>query len=61
MRRVDAAAFLATAIAVLMVNAVLAVAIGCSLYPVRYVYRGFIRPVAPQAPDEMAKVAVTNS
>jgi SulP family sulfate permease len=35
MSRVDAAAFLATAIAVLAVNAVLAVAIGCSLYALR--------------------------
>jgi SulP family sulfate permease len=35
MRLVDACAFLATAIAVLMVNAVLAVAIGCSLYGIR--------------------------
>ena len=35
MSRVDAAAFLATAISVLAVNAVLAVAIGCSLYLVR--------------------------
>ena len=37
MSRVDAAAFLATAVAVLAVNAVLAVAIGCSLYLVRWV------------------------
>jgi sulfate permease, SulP family len=36
MRRVDAVAFLCTAAAVLMVNAVLAVGIGCSLYLVRY-------------------------
>jgi SulP family sulfate permease len=35
MRRVDAAAFLATAFSVLLVNAVAAVAIGCSLYVVR--------------------------
>jgi SulP family sulfate permease len=60
MRRVDAFAFLATATAVLMVNAVLAVAIGCSLYAVRYVYRRFIRPVAPQAADEMGKAALTS-
>lgn len=32
MRRIDAAAFLATAISVLTVNAVLAVAIGCAVY-----------------------------
>jgi len=60
MRRVDAAAFLATAVSVLMVNAVLAVAIGCSLYPTRYAYRRFIRPVGPPAPDEIAKAAVTS-
>jgi SulP family sulfate permease len=36
MSRVDAAAFLATALAVLCVNAVLAVAIGCSLYAGRW-------------------------
>jgi SulP family sulfate permease len=39
MRPVDAAAFLSTAVAVLMVNAVLAVAIGCSFYLARYVLR----------------------
>jgi SulP family sulfate permease len=36
MRRIDALAFLTTAIAVLVVNAVLAVAIGCSFYAVRW-------------------------
>jgi sulfate permease, SulP family len=44
MSRVDAAAFLATAIAVLAVNAVLAVAIGCSLYVVRAVWVRLARP-----------------
>ena len=39
MRPVDALGFLSTAVAVLLVNAVLAVAIGCSLYIIRYVYR----------------------
>jgi len=50
MRRVDAAAFLSTAVAVLVVNAVLAVALGCSFYLVRYVYRNFMSrvPAAPQ-------------
>lgn len=38
MRRVDALAFLFTATAVLVVNAVLAVAIGCSFYLVRELY-----------------------
>jgi SulP family sulfate permease len=44
MSRVDAAAFLATAISVLAVNAVLAVAIGCSLYGARAIYMKWIRP-----------------
>jgi SulP family sulfate permease len=39
MRRVDALAFLVTAAAVLVVNAVLAVGIGCSLYLLRYVHQ----------------------
>lgn len=39
MRTVDAAAFLTTAVAVLLTNAVLAVAIGCAFYPVRWAYR----------------------
>jgi SulP family sulfate permease len=44
MSRVDAAAFLATAMSVLLVNAVLAVAIGCSLYVLRFVWVRFVRP-----------------
>ena len=48
MRRVDAAAFLTTAVAVLVVNAVLAVALGCSFYLLRYVYRRFVSPVPVQ-------------
>jgi SulP family sulfate permease len=39
MRKVDALAFLATAVAVLLTNAVLAVAIGCAFYPMRWAYR----------------------
>jgi SulP family sulfate permease len=35
MSRVDAAAFLATAVSVLATNAVLAVAIGCSVYALK--------------------------
>lgn len=38
MRRVDALAFLSTAVSVLVVNAVLAVAVGCTFYLIRYVY-----------------------
>jgi sulfate permease, SulP family len=39
MRKVDAFAFLSTALAVLLVNAVLAIAIGCSFYLLNYFYR----------------------
>jgi SulP family sulfate permease len=51
MRRVDAAAFLVTAFSVLAVNAIAAVAIGCSLYVLRGLYAwlrgaGSSRPVA---------------
>ena len=42
MRRVDALAFLFTAGAVLVVNAVLAVGIGSSLYLAKYLYRRLI-------------------
>jgi len=44
MARVDAAAFLATAFGVLAVNAVLAVAIGCSLYVIHWAYLRWVRP-----------------
>jgi SulP family sulfate permease len=44
MSRVDAAAFLATAIAVLAVNAVMAVAVGCSLYVLRAIWVRLVRP-----------------
>ncbi len=44
MSRVDAAAFLVTAVAVLAVNAVLAVAIGCSLYVLRAAWVKLARP-----------------
>jgi sulfate permease, SulP family len=44
MSRVDASAFLATAISVMAVNAVLAVAIGCSIYGLAWVYHRRLRP-----------------
>jgi len=44
MSRVDAAAFLTTAASVLAVNAVLAVAIGCSIYAGKYVWVRWFRP-----------------
>ena len=44
MRHVDAAAFLATAIGVLVVNAVAAVLAGCAFYVIEYLYRRYIAP-----------------
>jgi SulP family sulfate permease len=45
MRRIDAAAFLVTCLSVLVVNAVIAVGLGCSLYGLRWVYaRYFVAP-----------------
>lgn len=41
MRRIDAAGFLVTAFAVLVTNAVAAVALGCSLYVIHHVYARF--------------------
>jgi SulP family sulfate permease len=41
MNRIDAAAFLATAVSVLALNAVLAVAIGCAVYVFRWAADGF--------------------
>ncbi len=54
MSRVDAAAFLATAVAVLAVNAVLAVAIGCSLYLLRAIW---LRWVHPETQREMRSLS----
>jgi sulfate permease, SulP family len=59
MRRIDAAAFLVTAVAVLLVNAVLAVALGCSFYVVRYLYRQMIRSEPPKEQErELMNVAI---
>jgi len=44
MSRVDASAFLATAIAVMATNAVLAVGIGCSIYGLAWLYQRRLRP-----------------
>lgn len=46
MRLVDSGAFLATAAGVLVVNAVAAVVVGCSLYVIRYLYQRRVRPAA---------------
>jgi SulP family sulfate permease len=50
MSRTDAAAFLATAVSVLAVNAVLAVAIGCSIYGLKLAYARWVRPES-RVPD----------
>ena len=50
MSRTDAAAFLATAVSVLVGNAVLAVGIGCAVYGVKYVYVRWVRPES-RVPD----------
>lgn len=58
MRKTDALAFLITAVAVLMVNAVLAVAIGCSIYLVRYLVDRSKSPKAASEEADMVKLAV---
>ena len=50
MSRTDALAFLVTAASVLAVNAVLAVALGCSIYLIRAAYHRIVRP-SPRVPD----------
>ena len=57
MRRVDAAAFLITSVAVLVVNAVLAVAIGCVLYGVRWAYLRLLHPARLEQ-EQLKQVAV---
>jgi SulP family sulfate permease len=57
MRRTDALAFLCTATAVLVVNAVLAVAIGCSFYVFRYAFSKLHR--APDSEQALSNIAVT--
>ena len=54
MSAVDAAAFLVTAVAVLAVNAVLAVAIGCSLYVGRALWHRIARPEPMRALSQQA-------
>jgi SulP family sulfate permease len=60
MRRVDALAFLSTAISVLIVNAVAAVAIGCCFYGARYLYYRFFRAPAHQEQKQLDKVAIVS-
>ncbi len=44
MRVVDASAFLVTAVSVLVVNAVVAVLAGCSLYVAQYLWTRYMKP-----------------
>jgi len=46
MRLVDAGTFLATAVGVLVVNAVAAVLAGCALYVIEYLYCRYIAPAS---------------
>ena len=61
MRRTDALAFLSTAIAVLVVNAVLAVAIGCFLYALRYAYYRWINPLPAAVEKEKTQAVLAGS
>jgi sulfate permease, SulP family len=54
MSRADAAAFLITACAVLVVNAIAAVAAGCLIYALRAIYYRFVRPGPVGAPEGTA-------
>jgi len=47
MRRVDALAFLITAVSVLMINAVAAVILGCGVFAAEWMVRRFLVPPAP--------------
>ena len=58
MRRADALAFLLTAVAVLIVNAVLAVALGCLVYLGRYLRDRMRHRQAAQDENELVKIAV---
>ena len=59
MRPVDALGFLTTAVAVLVVNAILAVAIGCSFYLARYLYRRIRKPEEEHVEEPARDMAVT--
>jgi SulP family sulfate permease len=50
MRRVDAAAFVSTAVGSLAFNAVAAVALGCSFHVIEYVFEVWIRPTSKSTP-----------
>lgn len=58
MNRVDALGFLTTASATLVVNAVLAVALGCSFYLFRYLYREWMHPSGRRESTEKVAIGV---
>jgi SulP family sulfate permease len=57
MRRVDAAAFVGTAFAVLVVNAVAAIAIGCAFHIARYVYHHYYPSLAAKKDGSLPSLA----
>lgn len=57
MRRIDAAAFLVTALSVLVMNAVIAVALGCSFYGARWVYQRYFPSSAGSVARTVQKAA----
>jgi len=57
MRRLDAAAFLVTSISVLVVNAVIAVGLGCALYGGRWVYARYFAGESRPVPQTVQKTA----
>jgi SulP family sulfate permease len=57
MRKVDSLAFLSTATAVLLVNAVLAVAIGCSFYLLNYLYQRLKKPFPLETESSVSRVS----
>ena len=61
MRRVDAAAFLVTAVCVLLMNAVWAVAIGSALYLIPYLQTKFFNKDAAQPPEPVEAMAAGQS
>ncbi len=57
MRRIDAAAFLVTALSVLVMNAVMAVGLGCSLYGVRWLHQRYFAGTAGAVTQTIQKPA----
>jgi SulP family sulfate permease len=53
MGRIDALAFLSTSIAALCLNAVFAVALGCSFYIAQYLYHTYLKTHSPSLGDSV--------